>query len=320
MPDFRRPPGPTTVESIRAALRAALTDACKQQLVTVNVAKLVNLPPRRRPKPKVWNPTRVAAWRKTGTVPGPVMVWTIEQTRAFLEAARGHPLYPLYLLIAHSGLRRGEAVGLRWEDTDFTTGIIEIRQQIIQNGWETEIAETKTEAGERTVIAVPAVLDALAAEQARQQHRRETAAAWFETGLVFTTDTGAPLHPSQATEQFQQLTKQADLPPIRLHDLRHGAATHALTAGVPLKTVSEMLGHSSYVITADTYTSVADEAKRAAAQAIADLLAGNANPTNHPRRACDRPRQPRGSLAARAAHGRGRRRGPGPALGPAASG
>jgi integrase len=95
----------------------------------------------------------------------------------------------------------------------------------------------------------------------------------LETGLVFTGDTGGPLHPSQVTKQFRDLIGTADLPPIRLHDLRHGTATHALTAGVPIKIVSDLLGHSGYLITADTYTSVADEAKRAAAHAIADLFA-----------------------------------------------
>jgi integrase len=185
-------------------------------------------------------------------------------------------------MIAYSGLRRGEAVGLRWEDVDFDTGVIEIRQQITQIGWQTEITPTKTEAGERTFIAVPEILDALAAERTLQQQRRDAAgAAWLETGLVFTCDCGAALHPSEVTKQFKDLIKAAGLPPIRLHDLRHGTATHALTAGVPIKIVSDLLGHSGYLITADTYTSVADEAKRTAAHAIADLFAKAAlNVTN----------------------------------------
>ena len=273
LPPFCRPAGPATIQRVRATLRAALTDACKQQLVTVNVAKLVTLSPGRRPKALLWNPPRVTTWRQTGAVPGPVMVWTLPQTRAFLHAAREHRWHALYLLIAHSGLRRGEAVALRWEDIDLTTGAIEIRQQITQHGRHLQIAATKTHAGERTVIAAPTVIKALHAEREHQQQRRDAEPAdWHETGLAFTDDFGKPLHPDQVTDQFHTLTRNADLPPIRLHDLRHGAATHALTAGVSLKTVSEMLGHSSYVITADTYTSVADEAKHAAAQAIADLL------------------------------------------------
>lgn len=312
MAPFCRPVGPATVQRVRATLRTALTDACKQQLIAVNVAKLVNLSPERRPRPLIWNPTRVDAWRKTDAVPGPVMVWTLAQTRAFLEAARGHRFHPLYLLIAHSGLRRGEAVGLRWEDVDLATGVIEIRQQIIQHGWQLQIAETKTHAGERTVIAVPAVVKVLEAEHEHQRHRRETAGiAWQDTGLVFTTDTGTAVHPNKVTEQFRALTREADLPPIRLHDLRHGAATHALSAGVPIKTVSEMLGHSSYVITADTYTSVADEAKRAAAQAIANLLAPDQGNSHAPSTDTNPSLRQNPQTGAHQRPRPGRRRGPG---------
>jgi integrase len=274
MPPYRRPAGPATIQRIRAALRSALTDAQKQQLITVNTAKLINLPTGRRPKPRVWNDTRVEAWRETGEVPGTVMVWTAPQTTAFLSRAQNHRLYPLYTLVAHCGLRRGEACGLRWQDIDFATGAVEISQQIIQLGWQTHTEDTKSEAGERTVIAVKTVLTALAKERKTQRERRLAHGdGWIDTGLVFTTDNGTPLRPEHLTEQFQNLLREADLPPIRLHDLRHGAATHALTAGIPMKTVSDMLGHSTIAITADTYTSVVDEAKRAAAEAIADLLA-----------------------------------------------
>lgn len=255
MPGFRRPPGPATIQRFRATLRSALTDACKQQLVVVNVAKLVNLPPERRARPAVWNAGRVSLWKGSGEAPGPSMVWTVEQTRAFLAFAREHRFYPIFMLIAHCGLRRGEAVGLRWQDVDAVSGVIDIRQQIVQRGWQIEVARTKSKAGDRTVFAVPAVLETLKAERAAQQRRRqEMGIAGPETGFVFTTNAGCPLQPGQVSTQFKKLVTQADLPPVRLHSLRHGAATHALSAGVPIKTVSEMLGHSTYQITADTYT------------------------------------------------------------------
>ncbi|MEY9935609.1 integrase [Catenulispora sp. GP43] len=81
-----------------------------------------------------------------------------------------------------------------------------------------------------------------------------------------------PLHPAHVTDQFTLLAREAGLPPIRLHDLRHGIATHALAAGVPLKVVSELLGHATTGITGDIYTTVVDEAKRAAAAAIAGQI------------------------------------------------
>ena len=93
----------------------------------------------------------------------------------------------------------------------------------------------------------------------------------MDTGLVFTDADGGPLHPAWVTQQFSILVREPDLPPIRLHD-RHSAAAHALSAGVDVKVVSEMLGHSSSVITRGTYTLVVDEVKHAAAAALAAVF------------------------------------------------
>jgi integrase len=175
----------------------------------------------------------------------------------------------------YTGLRRGEVCALRWADIDFSCGRIEITQQLVQYGWGAEIQDqTKNNAGDRVVIGALPVLKALAKQRKKQQAQKSAMGGrWCESGLVFTTDTGAPIHPSRLTDVLHQISGRAGLPPIRLHDLRHGTATHALSAGVDLKTVSELLGHSSITITADTYTSVADELKRAAADKIADQLA-----------------------------------------------
>jgi integrase len=93
-----------------------------------------------------------------------------------------------------------------------------------------------------------------------------------DSGLVFTREDDSAPHPASVTSRFERLVREADLPPIRLHDLRHGAATLALAGGANLKVVSEMLGHSSIGITADTYTSVLPEVARAAAEAAARLV------------------------------------------------
>lgn len=223
------------------------------------------------------HPTRVQTWRETGQIPCPVMVWTTEQTNQFLQAAKPHPLYALYALIVYTGLRRGEACALRWVDIDFTTGRIEITQQLIQDGWDVLLETTKSEAGERAVIGPRVVLKALAKHQVRQNRAKTAAqaagASWTTTGLVFTRQDGTPIHPQSATDEFRRISADAKLPPIRLHDLRHGTATQALAAGVDLKVVSEILGHSSITITADTYSSVLDELKRDAADKIAARLA-----------------------------------------------
>ena len=109
----------------------------------------------------------------------------------------------------------------------------------------------------------------------RTHQRKQRLAAgptWVDTGLVFTTPNGEAVHPADVTDHFQHLARQAGLPPIRLHDLRHGTATLALAAGVDMKTVQAMLRHSSITITADTYTSVLPELATAAAEKTAAIV------------------------------------------------
>jgi hypothetical protein len=105
---------------------------------------------------------------------------------------------------------------------------------------------------------------------------------WVDTDLLFTQPDGSPLHPADVTARFQELTRQAGLPPIRLHDLRHGAATLALAAGVDMKVVQHMLRHSSITVTSDTYTTVLPEVALAAAEATAKIIPRTASrPLGH---------------------------------------
>ena len=97
-------------------------------------------------------------------------------------------------------------------------------------------------------------------------------ATWGDTGRSFTQPDGLWIHPAWLSEHFDRLVTRSGLPPIRLHDLRHGAATLALAAGVDMKVVQEMLGHSSITLTSDTYTSVLPEVARAAAEAAVKLV------------------------------------------------
>jgi hypothetical protein len=196
-----------------------------------------------------------------------------EQTGAFLDRAHQDRLYPIYHLIAYRGLRRGEAVGLRWQDLDLEAGYARITQQVIQLGWATEVGEPKTDSGARTVSLDDATIAVLRTwRRAQDSERRQWGAAWVDSGLVFTREDGSQLHPDVVTTMFERIYRDAALPPIRLHDLRHTAASLALQAGVPLKVVSEQLGHSSLAITADTYTSVLPAVARAAAEAVAGII------------------------------------------------
>jgi integrase len=246
--------------------------AVKRKLLLDNPAMHVELPSARRPKAVVWTDERVAAWRRTGVRP-PVAVWTPEQTGAFLDAAMHDRLYPIYHLIAYRGLRRGEAVGLRWEDLDIVGRQLVVTQQVVQLGWETEIGAPKTDSGARVVALDAGTVAVLQAWRLVQQAEAQAwGSAWQHTGFVFTREDGAGLHPDLVTDTFHRIATAAGLPPIRLHDLRHTAASLALQAGVPLKVVSEQLGHSSLAITADTYTSILPAVAHAAAEAVADTV------------------------------------------------
>jgi integrase len=267
-----RPMGATSIRRVHATLMSALNTAVKRKVLPANPAVHVELPTGRRAKAVVWTAERIAVWRRTGVRPV-VAVWTPQQTGVFLDAAAQHRLYPLFHLIAYRGLRRGEAVGLRWQDVDLSGRSLTITQQVVQLGWELEVGEPKTPTGARTVSLDEASAAALTAWRETQAGEARTwGAAWHHTGLVFTREDGSGVHPAAVTDIFQSIAGSAGLPPIRLHDLRHTAGSLALQAGVPMKVVSEQLGHSSLAITADTYTSVLPAVAHAAADAVAGIV------------------------------------------------
>jgi integrase len=203
------------------------------------------------------------------------MVWTAQQTGRFLDTATGDRLYPLYHLYALRGLRRGEGCGLHWTELDIDTdsAALTVIWQIVQHGWATELAPPKTSNSERVVALDADTVTVLREHRTRQNAERLAAGpAWVDTGLVFTQPDGTALHPADVTARFHELVTAADLPPVRLHDLRHGAATIALAAGVEMKVVQDMLGHSSITLTSDTYTSVLPELARLAAESAASLI------------------------------------------------
>ncbi|MHB8453083.1 MAG: site-specific integrase, partial [Mycobacteriales bacterium] len=178
----------------------------------------------------------------------------------------------LFHLIAFRGLRRGEGIGLPWDDVDLDRAELAVNWQIVQLGYATETAAPK--AASVGIVALDSqTVAVLRLHRRRQQAERERwGSAWTDTGLVFTREDGAALHPEYVSRHFARLVRTADLPPIRLHDLRHGAASLALAGGADLKVVSDMLRHSSITITADTYTSVLPDTARAAAEAAVAIV------------------------------------------------
>lgn len=261
------------MQRIRAVLRSALSDALRRQLITVNAAALVKLPAAKPTRALEWTTSRITVWRDTGVRPNPFMVWTVEQTRTFLDATPAHRLHALFTLLAHTGMRRGEACGLRWEDVDLDTATVTIRRQLVQVGTATAIGPPKTAAGQRTITLAPAVVTTLGRHLRIQRELFQTLGAdWSPAVAVFTNADGTALRPQDVTDVFKRLIRTTGLPPIRLHDLRHGVATHALDAGVPAKAVSDLLGHSSIVVTLDLYPAASQKVGRATADTIAAQL------------------------------------------------
>ncbi|MGW2938013.1 tyrosine-type recombinase/integrase [Streptomyces sp. NPDC001156] len=278
---LRHPNTASTQHRIMDTLSSALEDAVKAQLITTNWAQLVSLPSGKRPKALVWTDERIRRWRRTGNKPSPVMVWTPVLTGQFLDFTSDDRLHPLWHLITFRGLRRGEACALSWDEVDLDHGIIHITEQIVA------VAHEPFEDTPKADSVRDLTLDSETIRLLREWRKKQDAeraewsahGAWVESGRVFTRENGEGYHPQYFSDRFERLWKKADLPPIRLHDLRHGAATLALAAGVDTKVVQEMLGHSSFHLTMDTYTSVLPELDRMAAEASVSIVPRANKPT-----------------------------------------
>jgi integrase len=162
------------------------------------------------------------------------------------------------VLALTTGMRQWELLGLKWADVDFNAGTLAVRRALQwQRGIGLAFTEPKTARSRRKIHLSRTALAALRGHKDRQAFERHAAgAAWNGHGLVFCDAIGEPLSPTNETKRFQRAVATAGLPVIRFHDLRHTAATILLTRGVLVKLVSEMLGHSSIVLTLDTYSHV----------------------------------------------------------------
>jgi integrase len=312
----RRLVGAASCQRIRATLRSAIGAYMRQHpgVLPANVAALAELPPGPRPRGLVWTGERVRSWQLDfearlaaaraagGRVdpvsiwvsaprPSPVMVWTPEQTAVFLKAAGRHRLHALWRLTATRGLRRGEGCGLRRSDTDLSVALTTVRWQITQLGWKTVQGAPKSGAGDRTVALDACTVADIRRHRREQDGERESVGdGWAGSGFEFTDEHGSPLHPADVTYAFHMIAYLAGLPPVRLHDLRHGAATLLLAAGHDMKVVQETLGLSSITIAGDTYTSVLPQLARQSAEDVAALVCPSRIPS--PRRRGKRQERP----------------------------
>ena len=245
----------STVRRIRAVISQALDQGVRWGIVSRNVATLTRGP-------------RIV--RREGRTLSP------EEARRLLEALHGHRREALYTLMLSTGLRRGEALGLKWDDLDLESGVLLVRRQLTREGGQLRTSDTKTLRSRRAVDLPAPLVSILRKHRADQAaDRLKLGSAWQETGYVFTTSIGTPFDPRNMYREFQSICISAGLGKWHPHELRHSAASLMLAQGVKLQVVSEVLGHSSIRMTADVYGHVLAPDRRAAANAMGETLWGS---------------------------------------------
>jgi integrase len=186
-----------------------------------------------------------------------------EQAKLFLASIEGHRWYPLYVLALMTGMRKGELLGLQWEDVDLQRGTVSVTHTVQAIGGRTVFGEPKTARGRRT-IALPRV-----AVSVLEEYRQATGNM---EGLVFRTSTGRPISQRNLTRHFHASLAAAGLPRMRFHDLRHTAASLLLRENVHPKIVQEMLGHATIHLTLDTYSHLIPDIQAEAAGKMDELF------------------------------------------------
>ena len=247
-------PSDGTVRHLHRMIRAALQDAVVDGLLAENPARNLRLAHRYRPR---FTPL------------------TGEEAKLLLKTARSDRLYALYAVALALGLRRGEALGLRWEDVDLEERVIFVRQTLQRLGGKLVFGPVKSDESER-VIGLPApCLAALRQHRDRQKAERQAAGErWHDSGLIFTTAIGTPIEPRNLNRHFYRLLNRAGLRQVRFHDLRHSCATLLYEQGVPIEKIQDVLGHSSPMITKLIYVEVTRQAQRSTTDKLGYLFDG----------------------------------------------
>ncbi|MBP2322674.1 integrase [Kibdelosporangium banguiense] len=235
------------IETIKTTLSSALTSAMREELVGRNVARLV-VPPKYKPDK--------------------IIPWTIDEAQRFWEVAKNHRLAPAWTLALFYGSRRGEVLGLRWQDIDQANGTFQYRQQLQRVGRQLLTVSLKTESSERELPMLSVLREGLSRLAEEWKYRRPS-----EHDLVFTTGKGTPIEPRNFSEHaFRRLCKQARVRVTRFHDTRHCQASMLEYLGVSPKVAQAILGHSSVVTTQQIYQHINIGQKREALRLVEQSL------------------------------------------------
>lgn len=239
----------TTVHHLHVMLHRALRQALRWGFVDRNVSEMTDAPRRTLPD---------------------VMTWDDQQAAAFLAAADATDLAALWRLALLTGMRRGELLGLKWEDVDLDRGVLSVRRTLSRGkGGTWELGTPKTAAGRRSIALPASCIGALRKRRVAQNAERlRLGSIWTDHDFVFTNPTGGPLHVNSLMVAYERLVRTAGVPRIRFHDLRHTSATLMLANGVHPKIVQERLGHADISMTLNRYSHVTPGMQRDAADTL----------------------------------------------------
>ena len=238
---------PKTVRNIHQVISSAMDFAKSQKLIAINPTDGCALPKLEHQEMK--------------TIP-------VEQLTSFLREAKESGVFEMYYIELATGLRRGELLGLKWEDLDLQQGTLRVQRQVSRINGEVVEAPLKTKNSYRTIS-----LGADAVEILKAQRKKCGSSPY-----MFPSPTGGPISPDSVLQMLHRVLKRVGLPKVRFHDLRHTFATVALQNGVDIKTVSGMLGHYSAGFTLDTYAHVTTAAQREAAKTMGSVLSDSLRP------------------------------------------
>jgi integrase len=243
----------------RETLRAALSCAIEDEMIARNPVSAVKMTKRREPKSR----------RKR-------QAWTVDDARWFLEAAwhNGKALYAAFVLVLVLGLRRGEVLGLAWEQVDLDAAELDVGQQFQRARRQLMLREVKTEASEAPLPLPALCVTALRIRQRQQDGDKARAGSvWVENGLIFTTGYGTPIEPRNFNRVFGRCVIAARVPNISVHGTRKTCASLLASLDVHPRMAMRILRHSKIAVTMEIYTEAPSEATYDALRKLGDLLA-----------------------------------------------
>ena len=243
---------PRSVKYIHQTLNTSLNQAVRERIISHNPAEAVELP------------------KKEGRE---IKTLSTEELKKFFQAAEESPWYTAFLLEFYTGLRRGELLGLRWQDLDFDQGLLKVRQRLSK--YKIIKVGTKTPNAKRAITLHTDIMEVLKKHQFQQNEMKQLLGpAYQDNDLIFCNGKGSPLHPDSFTKHYQRFLEKAGLTKTTFHNARHTFATLALESGVGIKTVQEILGHSSISITGDIYSHVTKKMNDDAANKMSRVITG----------------------------------------------